>query len=224
VNYRTLSYSSIIYTTFNMLKEIRDLSLPALIKTLKRQIDEMDETFDGMRDFRLHGTNKRHVRYLLARITSFIEMETGVDTNFPAYINRSEQRRAKRFEVEHIWADKLEYHKDEFKNKSEEDFRRQRNNFGGLILLPRGVNQSFGSLPYEKKLPHYLKENALAKSLCSKYYERNPSLTKFISQSGLPLKAHETFAIKDMNERQELYIKLAEMIWNPDLLDTISRD
>jgi uncharacterized protein with ParB-like and HNH nuclease domain len=224
VNYRTLSYSSIVYSMFNILKEIRDLNLPVLTRKLKKQINEMEETFGAIRDFRLHGANKRQVRYLLARITSYIEQETGVESNFTAYINRSEQKRAKRFEVEHIWADKFEYHKDEFKNKSEDDFKRQRNQLGGLILIPRGINQSYGSLPYEDKLPHYIKENILAKSLGAKCYQRNPNFTNFVAQNGLPFKPHEHFTIKDMKGRQELYIKLAEMIWNPDLLDTIGQE
>lgn len=224
VNFRTLSYSSIVYTMFNLIKDTRDLELPTLTHYLKQQIASMEESFDAIREFHLHGTNKRQVRYLLARMTYYIEREIGIDSNFPAYINRSEQRRAKRFEVEHIWADKFEYRKDEFKNRPEEEFRKQRNQFGDLILIPRGVNQSFGSLAYTAKLPHYLKENILARSLSPKCYERNPSFIDFIARSGLPFKAHDDFAIKDMNERQELYIKLAETIWNPSLLDAISSD
>jgi len=224
VNYRTLSYSSVVYTMFNLLKSIRDLELPALIQTLKNELSNMSESFNAIRDFHLHGTNKRQVHYLLSRLTNFVEQESGMDSNFASYINRSEQKRAKRFEVEHIWADKFEYHKDEFKNKSEEDFKRQRNQFGGLILLPRGINQSYGALSYEEKLPHYVKENLLAKSLCAKCYERNPNFINFISQSDLPFKAYEHFKIKDMEERQELYVKLAKIIWNPSLLDTILQE
>lgn len=224
VNFRTLSYSSIVYTIFNILKDIRDLEIVSLVKVLKKQLNGMEESFDAIRDFRLHGTNKRQVRYLLARMTSFVEQEIGAESNFPAYVNRSGQKRVKRFEVEHIWADKFVYQKDEFKNKSEEDFKRQRNQFGGLILLPRGINQSYGSLPYEKKIPHYIKENILAKSLSPKCYERNPNFTKFISFGGLPFKPHNQFKIKDMEERQELYIKLAKMIWDPSLLDAVVQE
>ncbi len=220
VNYRTLSYSSIVYTMFNLMKEIRDLELPVLIQTLKNQIIEMPESFDAIREFRLHGMNKRQVRYLLARITHFIEKESGIDSNFTAYINRSEQKRAKRFEVEHIWADKFEYHEHEFSD--EQEFRRQRNQFGGLILLLRGTNQSYGDLPFEKKSPHYLKENLLAASLHPDCYKRNPNFTNFIAQGGMPFKPYDHFDKKAMEDQQELYIKLAEMIWSPSLFDYIS--
>lgn len=221
VNYRTLSYSSIVYTMFNLMKDIRDLDLLSLITVLKNQLAEIQESFDAIREFRLHGMNKRQVRYLLARMTHFIERESGIDSNFPAYINRSEQKRAKRFEVEHIWADKFEYHEDEFDD--EQEFRRQRNNFGGLILLLRGTNQSYGDMPYETKLPHYLKENLLAASLNPECYKRNPNFTNFVSGSGLPFKPYTHFDTNAMQERQELYVKLAEAIWSPSLFDTLTQ-
>ncbi len=221
VNYRTLSYSSIVYTMFNLMKDIRNLNLTDLNHYLKKQLGDMEETFEAMKDFRLHGMNKRHIQYILARITSFIEREIGIDTNFPAYINRAGQKRTNRFEVEHIWADKIEYHLDEFNESTKEEFKRQRNQIGDLILIPRGINQSYGALSYEEKLPHYLKENILAKSLSGKCYERNPKFTQYIANSGSPFKPHEQYKIKDMKERQELYRQLAEVIWNPNLLDTV---
>lgn len=222
VKYRTLSYSSIVYSMFNLMAEIRDLTLEDLIGKLKVQLNGMEETFEAIHDFRLHGTNKRHVRYLLARMTHFIEKESGKDSSFPAYINRSEQKRAKKYEIEHIWADKFEYHEHEFED--ERDFKQQRNLFGGLVLLLRGTNQSYSALPYDKKQPHYLKENHLAASLHSDFYKRNPNFTKFISAHGLRFKSFQEFNKEDMRERQELYIQLAKLIWNPNLLDTVLQD
>lgn len=222
VNYRTLSYSSIMYTMFNLMKEIRDLDLTELTAKLKAYLNDMEETFDAMREFRLHGTNKRHVRYLLSRMTHFIEKETGKDSSFPAYINRSEQKRAKRFEIEHVWADKFEFHEDEFDD--EQGFRQQRNQIGGLVLLLRGTNQSYGALSYDKKYPHYLKENHLAASMHTDFYERNPNFTNFVSTNQLNFKPYRQFGKEEMKERQELYIQLAKSIWNPDLLDTVLQD
>jgi uncharacterized protein with ParB-like and HNH nuclease domain len=222
VNYRTLSYSSIMYTMFNLMKEIRDLDLTELTAKLKAYLNDMEETFDAMREFRLHGTNKRHVRYLLSRMTHFIEKETGKDSSFPAYINRSEQKRAKRFEIEHVWADKFEFHEDEFDD--EQGFRQQRNQIGGLVLLLRGTNQSLGALSYDKKYPHYLKENHLAASMHTDFYERNPNFKTFVSSNGLNFKPYWQFGKEEMKERQELYIQLAKSIWNPDLLGTVLQD
>ena len=43
----------------------------------------------------------------------------------------------KPYEIEHIWADKFERHKDEFEQIV--DFRRWRNKIGALILIPKGT-------------------------------------------------------------------------------------
>ena len=45
---------------------------------------------------------------------------------------------------------------------SERDFQEYWNKFGGLILLPRGFNQSLNADKYEEKVNHYLKANLLA--------------------------------------------------------------
>lgn len=219
VNYRTLAYSSIAYTMFNIMKRIRDLDLSDLVAALQSELSEIHETFDAIRDFRLHGMNKRQIHYLLTRITDFIERETGLDSRFPSYVNLSEQKRAKRYEVEHIWADKFEYHQDEFEN--EYDFQRERSLFGGLLLLTQGTNQSFGSLPYEEKYKHYLKENLLAASLHPDCYKLNPNFTHFVEKYGLPFRPYERFDRQALQERQELYIRLANLIWSPSQLETV---
>lgn len=219
VNYRTLSYSSIMYTQFTLLKKIRDLGLEQLTDVLLEELDKMDERLDALQEFRLHGQNKRHVQYLLARLTHHIERESGLVSSFPAYINRTGQKRAKRYEVEHIWANKFERHTDEF--EYEEAFRRYRNNFGGLLLLQHGFNQSYGDKPYEKKFPHYYGQNLLAKTLSPNCYEKNPNFLRYRDESGLPFQAHEHFKTFDLDSRQVLYQQIAEQVWHPDLLKDV---
>ena len=118
---------------------------------------------------------------------------------------------AKPYEVEHIWADKFEEHRDEFDQISE--FKDYRNRLGGLILLPRGTNQSLNDLPYERKGEHYLKENLLAMSLCTAAYQNNPNFNNMIQRFDLPFKAHGAFKKDDFSERQELYFEICKHIW-----------
>lgn len=219
VNYRTLSYSSIVYSMFTLMKKLRDLDLDALQSVLLDELEGMEETLDAILDFRLHGQNKRHVQYLLARLTHHIERETGQDTSFPAYINRSGQKRAKRFEVEHIWADRFDRHTDEFDH--EEAFRQYRNRFGGLLLLQRGFNQSYGDKPYEEKLPHYFGQNLLAQSLNPKCYRNNPNFLNYVELTKLPFSAHEEFVRKDLDKRQDIYMQIAKRIWDANVLKVI---
>ncbi len=166
VNFKKFSSSSIRYTMYMLVKEIRDKSLEELHEILAKKLDTMDQTWDGLRTFRLHGQNRRFVKYLLARISAFIDKNAGRNESFETYYHSPF---GKPFEVEHIWGNKFEEHADEFEQKG--DFDEYRNRLGGLILLPNGTNQSYGSKPFHEKLEHYIKENLLAQSLCELTYQ-----------------------------------------------------
>ena len=213
VNYKTNTHNSSQYTMFNLMKSIRDLDAAQLRRYLYSYLNDMDETFDAIGQYYLHRRNYTRTRYLLARITAWIEQGSGKNDDFDFYTSWSSK---KPFQIEHIWAYKYERHLDEFDNEYE--FQRYRDRFGGLVLLPRGTNQSFGAAAYEDKVQHYLKENLLAASLYSQTYERNPNFTNFVSRSGLPFRAHEQFKKADMDARQDLYRQICEQIWNPDRL------
>lgn len=218
VNFRTLAYSSIVYTMFNLIKEIRDLDVVPLASLLAKKTADIVEDFSGIDTFSLHQQNRRSVHYLLARMTYHIEQETGLPTSFETYTSRSIK---KPFEVEHIWSDKYQRHKDEF--TSEPEFAEYRNRFGGLLLLQRGFNQSFGAMPYESKLPQYFGQNLLARSLSPTCYENNPNFLGYIKNSGLPFTSHTQFRKNDLDTRQELYKKICEQVWSPGRFEQIAK-
>lgn len=212
VNFRNFSASSIRYTMYSLVKELRGLDLPALQALLTLKLVDMKESFEGIEKFRLHGQNKRFVKFLLARMTAWCEQQAGMSANFVTYY---EPATGKPFEVEHIWADKFARHKDEF--DQEHEFQNHRNRLGGLVLLPRGTNQSYGGLPYEEKQLHYIKENLLVKSLSRLAYENNPNFQALMRNHQLPFVAHAQFKKQDIQARQALYRAICERIW-PDQL------
>lgn len=214
VNFRTLDYSSIVYTMFNLMKEIRELDVPSLVEVLKAKVAMMEESFYGMSRFYLNLWSKRYIQHILARITRHIEEQSGVESSFVTYVSREVK---KPFEIEHIWADKYERHTDEF--STEEEFAEYRNRIGGLLLLPRGFNQSFGDKPYAEKLEAYFGQNLLAKSLNEQCYRNNPSFLTYANRSGLPFRPHQTFKKADLDARQELYRLICEEIWSPSRFD-----
>ncbi len=216
VNFRTLAQSSIRYTLYSIVKEVRDKSVSELIKIFKKKISEFDEDLAGILTFGLHQQNKRFIRYLLARITSYIEIESGTKSSFDTYISDSIK---KPFQIEHIWSNSFNDHKDDFDQRDE--FYNYRNRIGGLLLLPKGTNQSFSKDSYEKKLPHYLKQNILAQSLHKECYQKNPNFMGFIKSSGINFKQHDQFKKKDLIQRTELYKSICENIWNLDGFDEI---
>lgn len=215
INRRSRNYSAISYTIFNLIKEIRNEDEFALSSILKEKINEMPEKFD-LSNLILHKQNKKFIQFLLARITSYIDEEISVVSDFNEYVRKDIK---KPFEIEHIIPDNYDRYRDEFKDTNE--FNDFRDSIGNLILIPRGFNQSFGKDPYEKKVEHYFAQNCLAKSLNIKCYQKNPTFNNFIQESKLPFKPYKTFSKEQILEREELYTKIIEKIWDIKEFDKI---
>jgi uncharacterized protein with ParB-like and HNH nuclease domain len=215
INHRTLGYSSIQYTVFNLMKEMRNLDIDALRGTLKNKVAEMEEKLEALKNFSLHSQNLNYVRHLLARITYYVEKQSNVDTSFVKYVSREI---AKPFEVEHIWANRYDYHQDEFSSSYE--FEEYRNRIGDLVLLPEDINESYSDAPYDQKLQHYYSQNLLAGSLNEMCYQNHPSFVRFIQSSGLPFKPHAEFEKADLDSRQELYLEICQKIWDNQRFDS----
>jgi uncharacterized protein with ParB-like and HNH nuclease domain len=217
INYRTLAQSSIRYTIYSLVKAVRDKSAEELSEIYKKSLSELDVSFSGITEFGMHQQNKRFVRFLLARITNYLEDNSGIPSTFKQYVTDDVK---KPFEVEHIWEDKYDRFKGEFDQRDE--FNSFRNSIGGLILLPRGTNQSFNADPFIKKLPHYLKQNLLAQSLHEDTYKKNPNFLKFVANSGLPFKPYNQFKKSELQERTKLYQSICETIWSLDGFEQIA--
>jgi hypothetical protein len=136
------------------------------------------------RRFALHGMNGRVIHRLLARMTDYVETRSGLASRYAEYMTTGK----KRYEIEHIWENHPERHKDEIAHPS--DFAATRNRIGGLLLLARSLHPT-----------------------C---YENNPGFLRFVQASGVPFKPMTSFKSTEMKERCDLYLKLAEHIWNPN--------
>ena len=213
VNFRNFGASSIRYTMYTLLKEIRGKDIDSLRSLLKDKLEEMPESFEGVSRFGMHQMNRPFVKFLLSRITGFLEQRSRATTTFSSYMVAAG---TKPFEVEHIWADKFDEHRDEFEQQHE--FEDYRNRIGDLVLLPQGTNQSYGAMSYAEKIEHYLKENLLVKSLHPKTYENNPNFVRVVKSLDLPFRAHTAFAKTDIDARQTLVQRICEVIWGDDTL------
>lgn len=211
VNYRNFGYSTIVYTMFNLMKELRNQPIEIIRDVLSAWLESEDERLDGILRLGLHGRKYSHIRYILARITAWLDAELITGRSFWDYMD---WRCKDPFEVEHIWANDFDRHNHEFESKY--DFQEHRNKIGGLLLLPKSFNASYGDMPYEAKVEHYNHQNPLARSLHPLAYERNPTFLKLCSDHDLAFKPYpSTFTRADIDERQELYRDLARIIWNP---------
>lgn len=212
-NWKATAYSNMQYNMFLVIKDIRGKPPTELADTLVARLAEDEDSFAGNDRFHLHGMNGKPIHRLLARMTDYIETRSGRSSRYAEYITR---RGKNGYEVEHIWANHFERHSDEFGHPT--DFAEYRNRIGGLLLLPKSFNASYGDLPYEKKREHYIKQNLLAQSLHELAYENDPGFKRFVNESGLPFRPHPEFRKADLDARQVLYGQIAEQVWSPENL------
>ena len=218
VSGRHLGYFSADNTMFNLVKVVRNKPVDEIRHILASWLESDDERLEGIRTYSLTQGSRRHIRYLLARMTAWLDSELETGMTFADYLDRS---RKYPFEIEHIWANKFDRHADEFSNEVE--FRKQRNKLGGLLLLPKNFNASYGDMPYEEKVHHYYGQNPLAQSLHPRAYENNPSFRRLCETYDLAFQEYpDSFTKADIESRQELYLDIAKVIWNPARLDLIA--
>jgi hypothetical protein len=170
--------------------------------------------FDGMVTFGLRADNRRQVRYLLARMTAYVERECGRPDRMAEYLDQMRPH-----EIEHIWAAHFDRYQAEV--KTHRNFVTSRNRLGGLLLLPKSDNASYCDDPYHVKVEHYRSQNMLAASLHEASYRKNPGFTKFIKRAelkGMFRAFPDRFDKEAIEVRQRLYQALCEHIWSPTSL------
>lgn len=164
------------------------------------------------------GGRRRGTHRFLARMTEFIEVESGLPSHFTEYVQTGRDG----YDVEHLWAkDHWSLYRDDFEQRDR--FHGCRNNIAGLVLLPHVVNVLLSDKAYTKKWEAYKKhrhldpqrrpENLLARSLAIEPAEE-PGFHRFVRRSGLPFKRHAEFRLADLQARGRLYGQLAKWIWS----------
>ncbi|GAA0812843.1 DUF262 domain-containing protein [Spirilliplanes yamanashiensis] len=224
VNYIRVGYSSVSYAMFLLCRDIRRKRLPELIDILAEKLDKDEVSFSGSEARGRHGIewlnlnqfSRRYIFHLLARVTAYVEVESGRPDLFDKYVDR---RQKNPLDLEHIWADRYDRHKGEFEDES--DFYSWRENVGGLLLLPADVNRSYQDKTFAEKVPHYAKQNLLAASLAAVTYEHQPQFLAFRQRTGLPFHPYAAFGKEEHTKRGKLLLALAERIWSPSRLEEL---
>ncbi|WP_083502561.1 GmrSD restriction endonuclease domain-containing protein [Sphaerimonospora mesophila] len=181
-----------------------------LSETLGKEISSL-ANFSAVDSYGLRPDNRRQVRYLLARMTAYVEEGCGRPNRIVEYLDEKRP-----YEIEHIWANHFERYQAEVKTYKK--FESSRNRLGALLLLQKSDNASFGDDTYEQKLVYYFRQDCLTASLCIESYTRNPKFLSFIKAVGLTadFKAFPVrFGVDAIQSRQHLYRKLCERIWDP---------
>ena len=211
-NLQEIAQRSMVESMCSVINAIRGMSVTGLADILSTWLESETLPFANNRLFYLYHGNRRKIFLILARLTDYVGVQSGESTQYADYMRGGKNR----YEIEHIWANHFEYHTDDFFHESE--FQGYRNRIGGLLLLPKSDNASSGDDSYIQKRGVYSGQNLLARSLLEQTYMNNPGFRRFRENSGLEFKPHPEFKKVDLDARQDLYLRLAEQIWNPERL------
>lgn len=224
VNYTRVSYSSTSYTMYLLCNEIRRKPLLELVPLLVNKLKEDEVTFAGypsrgrigITDLRLNQFSRRYITHLLARLTAYVEVQSGRPDLFAQYMDRKSKNAV---DIEHLWPNRFADFADQFKDN--EAFQQWRDHVAGLVLLPADVNRSLQDKPFVDKVPHYAKQNLYAASLSESVYTHQPQFKAFRAKSGLPFKPYADFSKDEQSERRKLVQQLAEQVWSVDRLELL---
>jgi hypothetical protein len=223
-NYASLQSGDLAAYLSSLIEPLRAARTVSEVRALlAAEVAGFEHSFAGLDTFGLRSDNRKQVRYLLARMTSWVETQCGQPDLIADYLGFGPSGRP--YEIEHIWADHFGPYADEA--GTPERFRMVRNRLGALLLLPKEINASFRDDPYSLKAEHYRAQNLLARSLHPLCYERNPSFRRFMARYGLVEVFHpypHTFGITSITERQRLYRALCESIWDLGRLGLVIPD
>jgi len=216
-NLRGVDSSTLQYSMFLVIKELRGKSAVEAAEVLMATLERDAPPFSANPRFGLHQTNKKAMRRLLARMQAWVDNECGMPGTFASYMQSSG---IKGYDIEHVIANKHDRYRDDFPDVL--DFEENRNRIGGLLLLPKGFNRSYGDMDYEQKVEQYNGQHQLARTLGGPAYENNPGLRRIIAQFEVPFAPLTTFGKADLEQRQATITRLAEVVWDPSNLMRIA--
>ena len=227
---RLFNFAKLNWTTqktefFTTIKAIRGMSLDKLTVFLTYKLKDMEYQLSGITEadkgsgFSWNQFTGRYMLHILARFTDYVDVQTGNQSLFDAYVNRKVKNS---YDREHVIPDKFEDYNSAF--ASLEEFNIFRWKLGNLILLKLDKNRSYQDMNYSEKRKYYLQNNIIAQSFHEDCYVRNPKFVSFYKSKGFEFKAYPTFGKNEILERQKLYQAMAFDIWNANHLAEISSD
>ena len=234
------NHRNVYRRTLELMTKVREVDAGGLPDVLEPELSGQD--FPREATTRVDWGNGRRFHRLLARMMDYLDQESWQASEAAArgepkprsLYGQYVQSGYGAYEVEHVWANHFEHHREEFPHKAE--FQAQRNRIGALLLVPGWVNNRVGAKTYAKKREHEdpeysnverwqdrkrqpLRRNRLVLSLIKTRDEcerEDPDFCRFVERSGLPFFRDdpERFRSADVDARQALYAKLAQRIWS----------
>lgn len=216
MNFKKVNWNTNKYLLFRVMRDIRNEDCKTIGMVYVRTLRRMDVTVEGITRFSLNQFSGRYMLHILARFTSYVNVQMGNTSHFEEYVDR--KRQGNTYDIEHILPDKYEDYKDSFTDY--DDFETTRNQIGNLILLTRDKNRSYQAMKYTEKVQKYAGDNILAQALNGTAYTNNPKFLEVANEYGF--KAISDFGKQSIADRAEIYLRMASDIWSPDAIKQIA--
>lgn len=206
-----------------LLSHVRNVrTTEALGRVLGKAAAGWYQHFDEVPSLRYRSSGGRSfLRYFLARLTAWLDRETGRHESVERMLARRDGRWL--YEIEHLFTAKPGVHDTE--TPAEAEYGKLRNRVGGLVLLSGDENASLGGASLTDKVNNYVRFNWLAASVHPGSYRPpgNVAFRKFVDDSAwkdkfLPYQAGDSVE-KYIDARADLYRAIATRIWSPARLE-----
>ncbi|HEY2264017.1 MAG TPA: DUF262 domain-containing protein [Streptosporangiaceae bacterium] len=197
----------------NAIPQLRRSRTLAEVSSILTQHLPDNDPFLDVPTFGMRGTNYRQVKYMLARLTAYVDSGCKVDVGAEYYLDSPYP-----WQVEHVFANHPERYSAEIPDPG--TFRSLRARLGVLLLLPSSDNASFNDSPYDEKIGYYSRHNKLAAIFDPKNQRRNPSVRNFVAKNSLGALFHsfgdhpEMMAV--VESRGLLYQELCRQVWSAE--------
>lgn len=155
--------------------------------------------------------NKRFKRYFFARIEQFLADNTNMKMKHSFADLVTKTGSVTGFHIEHILAQNAENLK-AFKG-DQENFERERNRLGGLLLLKGRDNESSGKEPYKKKLKTYANTLYWNETLREDTYKSKLDFSSMMKKYNLKFRHMDIFGQDELEERHRLLFDMMKIIW-----------
>lgn len=156
-----------------------------------------------------YGLNKKFKRYFFARIEKFIYASTNMEMKHNLYNLVLNTGSNNGFHIEHI----LAYNNENLQKFIDEDeFERERNRLGALLLLKGRDNITSNNESYNDKLVSYSNTLYWNESLRADSYINKNDFKDMIKKYNLKFRDMPTFGKQEVEERQNLLYNIATII------------
>jgi Protein of unknown function DUF262/Protein of unknown function (DUF1524) len=199
---------------WRLIPELRSCRTPKEVVTALAPSLPSD-SFESIWNFRLRGNNRAQVRYLLARLTAYVEVGCGKRDESESYLSDDRS-----WQIEHLWPNRPDQHRSDYEDPIA--FSLARSRIGALVLLHRRDNASLKDLPFIEKVSRYGRQANLTAILTPGHQLNNTFVKDFVADNGIGRLFHDFGPATRMpaviESRTRLYRALCNRIWSAERL------